>query len=282
MTPRRGTVLLLRFALAASILLGGAPPQLVAPSAPSSLAVDSAIPPPPVVDWQESQEAAAPPLALECSTEAHAAAQFAANAAFTITKTPAPRGHSECLWLRYAAVTTDQVVVYHRDGNVTGNTEVLETPAANGALDLDTATKSTTTQTITANNWYFYCWTINGTGTNNVNVYWTGANGGALSTKAATDASVPAAFNTNKLGADISGTNYTGRAACVKAWDTVLAQLDFELEEYHCRYQHAASIDYWFPMWNASDATIDYSGQGNNATAGTSAVTTADGPPAAL
>lgn len=78
------------------------------------------------------------------------------------------------------------------------------------------------------------------------------------------------------IGNDSYSEWWNGRVWNVKQWNRALTEAELLVESYYARPMFPASLNFWWPLHNASD-TADRSGNGRNPTVG-GTLTTEDGP----
>lgn len=219
------------------------------------------------------------PLLLVLALRADGAVLYGTNRAFTNTHRPSARNHTICVDVNFAAFTAGQAVVFFRDAGATGNVEVLETQTATAVVTLDTTGATVAVATFTAGTWRFVCWSVNGIGLNNIQVYTSPVNGGTLINTVGTDAAIPTAYDTAFVGKDSSADTFTGSLRCYRQWSTVLTAAQIANEQYRCFPQTTTNLDIYMPLYTPTNAVVDYSGNNFNMTVGTNAVTQATTDP---
>lgn len=162
------------------------------------------------------------------------------------------------------------------DPSVTGDSGGFIYFAANTALSFTATTNHFSIFTTTAGSWFFVAYTISGT---TWTAYWSPANGGALSTANTTDAGVPTSFS-NFLIAGGSGT-FKGNIESVKVWSAALSAAEIRNEEFSIRPIRTANLFAWYPTYQQSDETVDYSGNGKTLGTPSTKPTTDTNPPIA-
>jgi len=115
-----------------------------------------------------------------------------------------------------------------------------------------------------------------GTGGNATSYYGTATGPLAVATTAVMTS--PTAGDKLMIGNDQGGNQWlNGREAAYKMWNATLTQAEIEREFQSYLPVRTANLLRWHPWVKAE--TTDYSGNGNNLTAGSTATTTEDGPP---
>lgn len=199
-----------------------------------------------------------------------------------------PHKFSVCCWIRPSAAKLGANIFIIQDVATTGDEVVLGMAADSGTgltqnlFNNQGAGFEALGNIMNTNSWYFVGCTVNG----NVNTFYFSDSGGsnALSTANFTvvGGTPAASFTQMWIARDGTGVdNFPGDIQCLKVWDAVLSAAEMQNEVFSQRPVRTANLNAWYPLLNAGSGVKDFSGQGNNMTAGASNPTDTADPPVA-
>lgn len=154
-----------------------------------------------------------------------------------------------------------------------GNAVWLETGADGTTLSIFTNAGSVGSFAMNVGTWYRVAMVVNGT----TATLHAGAAGAALTSASGSPGALPSSFARIYLGIEEYGAWLNGRLAAPKLFTSALTVGECENELAQYEPQRTVDLRRWHPFVVAE--TVDYSGNGFNLTAGSTATTTEDGPP---
>lgn len=194
---------------------------------------------------------------------------------------PSEVSFTACGWGRRQADTGAQSVLFSINDVPTAVSGAIIGTQADGD-DLIVAGsgfgESPVIATLTTGVWFYWCMTGTAAGAGSLDGYYMLPGATSLTTQQTTGASFTQ--TTMVIGNyDDAGTEFfNGDIMAVKVWDRVLTTAEMFQESAHIRPLYTFGLTHWYPLWNTSSQTIDFSGNAQTLTSGGTKAD-ADNPP---